>query len=279
MSQTYEDRMLRVLTYIYDNIDGDLSLDRLADVAAMSRFHWHRVFCAMTGETCAQAVRRMRLYRAACWLVQSDRSVDQIAHSVGYPNTQSFERAFRQSFGATPLAFRKAGAVGPLTLTQTTGGYDMYPVEIKELPKRQLAALSHTGPYIEIGSAFKKLFAMLAARDLISQTQGMIGIYYDDPDAVAAENLRSQAAAVMAPGVDVPDGTEAVMIAGGPSAVLTFKGPYAGLKAAYTYLYGEWLPQSGKAMADAPCYEIYLNSPTDTAPEDLLTEICVPLAG
>jgi AraC family transcriptional regulator len=60
MSQSYEKRMLRVLQYIHDNPAGDMSLDRLADEAAMSRFHWHRVFRAMTGETCAQAVRRVR---------------------------------------------------------------------------------------------------------------------------------------------------------------------------------------------------------------------------
>nr|MCU0854535.1 AraC family transcriptional regulator [Paracoccaceae bacterium] len=49
----YEDRLLRVLDHIAENPAGDLSLDALADVAAMSRFHWHRVFHAMTGETAA----------------------------------------------------------------------------------------------------------------------------------------------------------------------------------------------------------------------------------
>lgn len=55
----YEVRLLRVLAHIHDHVDGDLSLDALADVACMSRFHWHRVFRAMTGETLADAVRRI----------------------------------------------------------------------------------------------------------------------------------------------------------------------------------------------------------------------------
>ncbi|MFT5345881.1 MAG: AraC family transcriptional regulator, partial [Dinoroseobacter sp.] len=55
MSAAYETRLRRVLAYIHDNPAGDLSLDTLADVAAMSRFHWHRVFHGMTGETCAAA--------------------------------------------------------------------------------------------------------------------------------------------------------------------------------------------------------------------------------
>jgi len=68
-----------VLDHIHDNPAGDLSLDALADVAAMSRFHWHRVFHAMTGETAAQAVRRIRLHRAAVLLVQSELPLADIA--------------------------------------------------------------------------------------------------------------------------------------------------------------------------------------------------------
>jgi len=75
--------MLRVLKHIHTNPDADLSLDALADVAAMSRFHWHRVFSAMTGETCARAVRRIRLNRAACWLVSTEWSVPDIAGRIG----------------------------------------------------------------------------------------------------------------------------------------------------------------------------------------------------
>src|SRR5262245_16154905 len=75
----YEARLLRVLAYIHDNLDGDLSLDRLADVACMSRFHWHRVFRAMTGETLADAVRRIRLSRAANALVSEERPIEEIA--------------------------------------------------------------------------------------------------------------------------------------------------------------------------------------------------------
>jgi AraC family transcriptional regulator len=69
---SYEARLLRVLAYIYDHLDGDLSLDRLSDVACMSRFHWHRVFRAMTGETPAEAARRLRLIKAANALVHED---------------------------------------------------------------------------------------------------------------------------------------------------------------------------------------------------------------
>jgi AraC family transcriptional regulator len=59
--------------------------------------------------------------------------------------------------------------------------------------------------------------------------------------------------------------------------VLTFTGPYAGLPAAWDQLYAAWLPASGEEPADSPPFEVYLNSPMDTAQEALVTEICVPL--
>ncbi|WP_293450939.1 AraC family transcriptional regulator [Planktotalea sp.] len=60
-STTYFDRIGRVSTYIHENLDAPLDLDTLADVAAMSRFHWHRVYRAVMGETVAQTVKRLRL--------------------------------------------------------------------------------------------------------------------------------------------------------------------------------------------------------------------------
>ena len=49
------------------------------------------------------------------------------------------------------------------------------------------------------------------------------------------------------------------------------------MRAAYEWLYGTWLVQSGREAADAPVFEEYLNSPKTTAPAKLVTEICLPL--
>ncbi|MDE9449437.1 AraC family transcriptional regulator [Aliiroseovarius sp. Z3] len=273
----YEDRLLRVLTYIHDNPDGDLSLDQLADVAAMSRFHWHRVFHAMTGETCAQVVRRMRLHRAAGRLVREQTAVDEIAQNCGYPNPRSFAQAFRASYGVSPIAFRKTGQLDAPALLQRKGDIAMHPVEIRNHKPRRLIGLPHKGAYMAIGEKFESAAAMIAARNLWDQCGPMIGVYFDDPDAVDESDLRSFAG-VEWRGDQEPDGFESVDIRGGRTAVMTYKGPYATLKSGYDALYGVWLPQSGETPADLPCYEVYLNDPRETAPEDLLTDLCMPLA-
>ncbi|MGB1033790.1 MAG: AraC family transcriptional regulator [Primorskyibacter sp.] len=274
----YERRLRRVLQYIHDHPDGDLSLDALAEVAAMSRFHWHRVFRAMTGETCAQAVRRVRAYRASVWLCSTDWSVAEIARRAGYDNAQSFARVFRATFGQTPLAFRRSGAPGALVLTHRTEALPMQTVTIETLKARHLAAMTHIGPYNDIGKTYEQLGAVLGARGLWPRVRGMVAVYYDDPSSVAPEALRSHAGAEIDADFPVPEDLQEVILPAGRHAVLVFKGPYSGLQQAYDYVYGPWLAGSGETPGAAASYEVYLNSPMDTAPSDLLTQICVPLA-
>jgi len=277
MTNPYEARLLRVMEYIHDNPAGDLSLDALADVAAMSRFHWHRVFHGMTGETCAAAVRRIRMHRAACWLVQKDWLVAEVAARCGYDNVASFTRIFREELGFTPAAFRARGALMSARPRAQKGDYSMYPVEIRTRPEGRLAALAHTGPYLEIGKKFEILSTMFSSRGLWPSSRGMAGVYYDDPNAVAEAELRSHAGILVGDDFQMPDDMEDLPVSAGKVAVLIYTGPYSGLKAAYDYLYGVWLPESGEEPGDAPAMEAYLNDPTETAPEELVTEIYLPL--
>jgi len=281
LSQSYERRVLRVLHYIQENPAGDLSLDALADVAHMSRFHWHRVFQAMTGETCAQAVRRIRLNRASLSLLNSDRAVSDIAAEVGYPNIQSFTRAFSESFGVPPATFRKNGKTtnqsGSLHKQKSKGNFTMYNVLTETMPEKRLAAVLHKGAYTGIGKCFERLAETAASENLWPRSAGMIGVYYDDPNVVSEDDLRAHAGLVITDSQPIPHTMEEVLLPAGPCAVLKYKGPYTSIKVAYNYLYGDWLPKSGKEPADLPPYEIYLNDPAETEESELLTNIVVQL--
>ncbi|MEM7472342.1 MAG: AraC family transcriptional regulator [Pseudomonadota bacterium] len=276
-SDVYEKRLLRVLEYIHDNPAGDLSLDTLAEVAAMSRFHWHRVFSGMMGKTVAQVTREIRMHRAACWLVQKPWPVAEVAKRVGYPNVGSFTRVFGEEYGLSPVAFRNRGDLTGALPKPQSGDFPMYPVDIETHENRPLAALEHRGSYLEIGEQFQKAGTIFTTRDLWAGARGMVGLYHDDPNAVAEPDLRSHAGIVLSEGADVPDGMHAMVAEGGRFAVLHFTGPYAGLKAAYDYLYGQYIPEKGLELRDAPAMEIYLNGPQDTAPDDLKTEVCAPI--
>lgn len=270
-------RILRVIDHIYAHADRDLPLDELADVAALSRFHFHRVFSALLGQPPAAAIRSVRLHKASMLLVESDVPVSDIAARVGYSNTRSFARAFRGSYGCGPDDFRAEGhAVRNVLPTQKDK--TMYGVSIQTVDDMRLAALMYRGAYAQVGSTFQKLSTILSTGGHWPQTRGMVAVCYDDPSTVPEAELRTHAGVWWA-GQDVPEGTEDVTLAGGRYAVLRLKGPYTGLAPAYGHLYGAWLAQSGETLRDAPSFELYLNDPTSTAPDDLLTDIYMPLAG
>ena len=59
--------------------------------------------------------------------------------------------------------------------------------------------------------------------------------------------------------------------------MLSHKGPYSEMRAAYDWLFGVWLPESGYELGDALILEAYLNDPSQTAPAELLSEIRLPI--
>jgi AraC family transcriptional regulator len=277
--QDVEARLLRVLAYIHDNLDGDLSLDTLSDIACMSRFHWHRVFSAMTGETLADAVRRIRLLKAANALVQETGSIAEIAGRHGYPNLASFSRAFNAALGASPGEFRERGVQQANDLRRNPGANTMYPVTLKDLAPSRAAGVPHLGPYPELAKAFQQLGGILAARNLFAQARGLFAIYHDAPESKPAADLRAHVAVLI--GDDFPAGIQGLEyfdLAGGRHAILEHKGPYATLGSAYEWLYGKWLPLSGEEPRDGPPVELYLNDPRNTPPDQLRTDIRLPLA-
>jgi AraC family transcriptional regulator len=274
----YEERIGRVIAYVFDHLDDELDLNRLADIACLSPHHWHRVYTAMRGETIAATVKRLRLSRAAALLAQTSLSVDTIARRSGYPNVQSFTRIFKAAYGMPPAMYRKQGTHMQFHST-SNGRHDvMYDITIKTVPPMTAITVEHIGPYMEIGRAFDTLFGVLATRKLIGADPRMVAIFYDDSTTVPAAKLRSRAGVVTDNSIAVDAPLALTTIAGGEYAVLRHKGHYADMKAAYGWLYGTWLPQSGRAPGSAPAWEEYLNSPRDTAPTELLTNICLPLA-
>lgn len=274
----YQDRIDRVTSHIHDNLAGDLSLDALADVAALSRFHFHRIFAAMTGETVADCVRRARMNRAAVLVARSDRPLGRIARAVGYPHADSFARVFRAAFGTTPRQMRAGRQVAPPLLAPPKGQSIMFPVNIRSLDDMSVAALPHRGPYDRIGATFAALDRRIAASSLAGRTREGVGLYYDMPGQVPDAELRAHAGMVVAPGTAIPDGFDSIVIPGGRHAVLTVTGPFTRIPEGWAWLYGNWLPDSGETPADRVPFELYVSDMETTAPADLVTLICLPLA-
>lgn len=275
--QSHAARIGRVVDYLHDHLEDELNLDLLADVAAMSRWHWHRVYTAMQGESVVATVRRLRLARAADRLANSATDIAEIARRAGYTTPEAFGRAFKQSYGLTPGAYREDGSHQLFKQANRVSDATGFPVEIVTLPAMRCIGVRHQGPYMQISRAFERLFTEAGPAGLVSRKSQMIGVYYDDPDAVEADALRSMACLAIDAGRPVPEDFETLDLVGGAYARLSYKGPYADMRDAYRWLMGVWLPASGLEAADGPMLEDYLNSPADTAPPDLRTNIFLPI--
>jgi len=273
----YGARIERVVAHIWENLDRSLALERLAEVACFSPYHFHRIYRLTTGETTDQTVRRLRLHRAAAQLSSDDLPLERIAKSAGYGSTEAFSRAFSSAYGKPPSQYRnehvaESKAPGRVAVPKE------YEVTIGEQPALRLVGFPHVGDYQKIGSAFERLYAWAGPRGLLGPDTRHVGVYYSDETASGGQELRSFAGITVADDFMPEGGVEIVEIPAGTCAELIHKGPYAELNTAYNYLYGEWLTHSGREPADQPCIEQYLNDPRTLPPTEWLTAVRLPLA-
>ena len=108
MSLDYRPRVERALRFIGENLDRPLSVAEVARAAHLSEFHFHRIFAAVMGEPIGRLITRRRLELAALRLAyETERSVTDIALSVGFSSTSNFSKAFSAHFGCAPSRLRQ----------------------------------------------------------------------------------------------------------------------------------------------------------------------------
>ena len=77
-------RILKVLVYIEEHLDEEMTLEKMAEIAAISPFYFHRLFHAYIGETANDYIKKLRLQKAEERLRYSDETITKIALEVGY---------------------------------------------------------------------------------------------------------------------------------------------------------------------------------------------------
>ncbi|HZC85637.1 MAG TPA: helix-turn-helix domain-containing protein [Steroidobacteraceae bacterium] len=101
-------KLRRVVAYIDARLGGPISLDDLANVAGVSRFHFHRQFRKSVGVTPREYVLRARIERAKGLLTESDLTVGEVSGAVGFADQSHFSNIFRRLTAMTPRSFRNS---------------------------------------------------------------------------------------------------------------------------------------------------------------------------
>lgn len=207
-NQHYQIRVNRVLDYIAEHLDGELSLTRLSDIGCFSPFHFHRIFQGITGETLNTHVRRVRLERAAALLKASPgKRVTDVALETGFAGTAEFSRAFKSHFGRTATSWDRRS---PLEKSKICKAPDMLSFHtVEELERWKTASKNARvrvhkfdafryvyrriyAPYGSTGllDAHNALIAWLRERRTDLRDVVFIGMSMDDPSITPSENCR-----------------------------------------------------------------------------------------
>ena len=153
-------------------------------------------------------------------------------------------------------------------------------VDVSQQFPIRVVMIRHTGSYDEIGPVFDQLWSWIERNGI--ETQRTIGIYYDNPDYTPVAKLRSAACFEVRGAFQLGD-TQGLPITceeipGGQYAVTRFTGPYEKLAPVWTaftnYLEGAF---GRKIHPDNPAFEVYVNDASVTAPNDLITDLYMPL--
>ena len=129
----------KALWYIESHFAEEISLEDIAAMADVSRFHMSRAFGLATGRSVMRYVRGRRLTEAARALSLGAPDILSIALDAGYGSHEAFTRAFRDQFGVTPEAVRQRGDLGNLELVEPIKMSESGTVALEE-PRREAGA-------------------------------------------------------------------------------------------------------------------------------------------
>lgn len=172
------------IEYIEENLDQDLSIEKIAKHACISPFYFQKGFAMLCGLTVGEYIRKRRLSLAGSCLLHSEEKMIDIALKYGYDSPDSFTKAFVRFHGVTPTAVRKEGAMvksyAPLKLKmEWKGGYTM-DYKIVEKESFKVMGVSKVLKYEDANTECLKFWAEQHIGNTEKKVCGMYGISYDE---------------------------------------------------------------------------------------------------
>jgi AraC family transcriptional regulator len=271
-----------ILVHIQSNLDGDLNLANLSQLAGLSPWHFHRRFVANVGETPGRYVTRVRLERAAFQVLVHDSTLLRIALDCGFRNPETFSRAFKRHFAVKPSQYRAQGAANDRQPRRAPSASVSSPLSQSQIRVRQLrpcylAFIRHLGPYDEVPETlFDRLDSWADDRGLVGARVWM-GIGHDAPATTAPHNLRYDAALVVSGAFPSTSTVACQSFPGGDHAIVTHVGPLSTLEQTYQALFPKIMALPGYRVIGLPVVEMYQLGRLNTSLAVSATDICIPV--
>ncbi len=257
---TYFERIQKAVDFIERNLKERIVLEDIAKEACLSKYHFHRIFSSVVGETIGDYIRKRRLTEASKILMNYSMKVAEIAFEYQFETQQSFSRSFKNHFGISPGQYRKQSLsrfmYERMKITNQRlkhlEAISMKPV-IKEIKEMQIVGMEKTttlnSSYIDI----PKLWEEFCSRMHEINNAADCKTFYEvrKPDLNFSMNDFTETtefteiAGLEVTSVDsIPEGMLDVTIPAGKYAVFIHKGSPQNLRQTYEYIWGTWLPNS-----------------------------------
>lgn len=266
ISMEWMQNLKMAIDYIEDNLEGEISYEKAAQISGCSVHYFQRIFTGVTGISLSEYIRRRRMTQAGLELQANQCKVIDVALKYGYTSPTAFNRAFQMIHGITPAAAKKSGsrlnAYPPIKFKVSVSGEEALRYRIEE--KKAMRLIGITTPLVEDMTLnqinvphFWQTVIDSDAYDKIhnlsmGEPSGIIGcsVYQHHDDfyyAIAAAS--SQA---------VPEGMQEIIIPKATWVIFECCVPYKdSVQKIFQRFVSEWLPFSGYRYAMLPDLEIY----------------------
>jgi AraC family transcriptional regulator len=283
------ERVDKVINYILKNMNDDLSLNTLSNIANYSPFHFQKLFKLIMDESPKQYIIRLRLETAIhLLLIHPHKSIFEISMDCGFSSPAVFSRAFKNYFGISSQemrlsAFLKKSSHGkggqfPFTHNseehsgKSTKRTDQIIIQIKKIEAiTGIYLLAPFGDMPKIQKSFKEIMQLAETNDLMIDSSKICGILsphernnYKTFVAINTAQL-------------IPDKFFVTEIRSGKYATFKVKGDFKNTIKAGEYFYHHWLPDSGYKIADILGFEMFAENPSKIIYEKIEREIFIPV--
>ncbi len=291
--RAYLKRINVVLDYIETNLDADLSLEGLSKKAHYSPYHFHRVFSIVVGEKLNEFVNRKRIERiASILLVDQNITLKNLAYRYGFNSANSFSRAFKKYYGASPTKFKSEGkkilskiGIVPFSLENyicSIGNIKQWmkmnaQIAIKELPELKLASISNIGEFDKAGKMFQRLMEWGAQKKVLSTTDfKAITIYHDNPNVTQPSKVRFSTCITIRKDINADGAIRQLNLKKGIYAVGHFEIKAEEISTAWKNMC-VWVLENGYEFKDGDFFEMYHNDHRTHPEQKIILDICIPL--
>ena len=309
MKTEYLLRLNRTIDYIQNNYSEDLNLSKLARIACFSKYHFHRIFLDLTGETICDFVRRIRLEKSREMLIYDlSKSITEIALECGFSSSQNFAKTFKAHYGVTPSMIRDEfhwdnwkevmnnlrdtdkSDLQPteaflydlyrnkrkLPIDKLLGKQSVLDVKIKKMPDLRVAYFRSIGPYNNETTApvWKKLVQWAKPKGLMNEQNMVLGVIWSDPDITPQNKLIYDACITLPESITVDKSVNIQNLPGGDYAVYHCEVDVHDIEEAWMSFFLNWLASSDYQPDTRPNYQIYYKNPEKQIPKRVILDLC-----